>query len=164
MPHNAKGDHYANPSYGRMMEGGKSKKAMSMEAYGEKAEQYMKAGYMINKLEIEYAENGFVVKCFWEEPYDKKKKNGEMGMMAGGYMEPTVKVFENVKDMTAFVDYAFNAYRHGGKEMKSSHGSHKGLSYPGENSGSSHGSHSSHGGSRTSVTSASRKKKGNPHY
>jgi len=126
MPHNAKGDHYANPAYGRMMEGGESKGKMSMEAYGEKAAAYMKAGYMINKLEIEYAENGFVVKCHWEYPKGdmKKMKNGEMGMASMGYMEPTVKVFENVKDMTAFVSYAFNAYRHGGKEMKSSHGSH----------------------------------------
>jgi hypothetical protein len=119
MPHNKKGDHYANPAYGRMMEGGKAKSKMSMEAYGEKAAEYAKMGYMVNKLEIEYAENGFVVKCFWEEPYDKKKKGGETGMMVGGYMEPTVKVFENAKDMAYFVGHVFNDYRHG-------------LSYPGE--------------------------------
>jgi len=121
MPLNKKGDHYANPAYGRMMEGGKAKSKMSMEAYGEKAAEYAKMGYMVNKIEVEYAENGFVVKCHWEEPYDKKKKNGEMGMMAGGYMEPTVKVFENAKDMAYFVQHVFNDYRHGG------------VSYPGEN-------------------------------
>jgi len=123
MPHNKKGDHYANPAYGRMMEGGKAKGKMSMEAYGEKAAAYSKAGYMVNKLEIEYAENGFVVKCFWEYPKGdmKKMKDGEMGMASMGYMEPTVKVFENAEDMAYFVKHVFNAYRHGG------------LSYPGEN-------------------------------
>ncbi len=140
MPHNKKGDHYANPAYGRMMDGGAggNKDEKMMAAYGEKAAEYMKMGYMINKLEIEYAENGFVVKCYWEYPKGdmKKAKNGDMPMMS--YMEPTIKVFENVKDMTMFVEYAFNAYRHGGK----------------------------HSGSRTSVTSKSRKKKHNPgvHY
>ncbi len=113
MPMNKKGDHYANPAYGRMMEGGKAKSKMSMDAYGEKAAEYAKMGYMVNKIEVEYAENGFVVKCHWEEPYDKKKKNGEMPMMAGGYMEPTVKVFENAKDMAYFVQHVFNDYRHG---------------------------------------------------
>jgi hypothetical protein len=123
MPHNAKGDHYANPAYGKMMEGGKSKGKMSMEAYGEKAEAYSKAGYMVNKIEVEYAENGFVVKCHWEYPKGdmKKMKDGEMGMASMGYMEPTVKVFENSKDMAYFVGHVFNEYRHGG------------VSYPGEN-------------------------------
>lgn len=117
MPLNKQGKHYANPAYGKMMEGGKSK--MSMEAYGEKAAEYSKMGYMVNKVEVEYAENGFVVKCFWEEP-PKKGKSGEMGMSPMGYMEPTVKVFENAKDMAYFVGHVFNEYRHGG------------LSYPGE--------------------------------
>jgi len=111
MPHNKNGDHYANPAYGRMMEGGKPKAKMSMEAYGEKAEQYMKMGYMINKLEIEYAENGFVVKCFWEYPKGMKKGSSHMEPMS--YMEPTVKVFTNLSDLTHFVDYAFNDMRHG---------------------------------------------------
>lgn len=110
MPHNKNGDHYANPSYGKMMEGGKAKGDMAMEAYGEKAAEYAKMGYMVNKIEVEYAENGFVVKCHWEEPYDKKKKNGGMAM---AYMEPTVKVFENAKDMAYFVQHVFNDYRHG---------------------------------------------------
>lgn len=114
MPLNKQGDHYANPAYGKMMEGGKSKAKSSMEAYGEKAEAYMKAGYMINRLEIEYAENGFVVKCHWEEP-KKMKKNGEMSM---AYMEPTVKVFKTVPEVQKFVKYAFNEHRHGGKSMK----------------------------------------------
>lgn len=111
MPENKYGDHYANPNYGKMMEGaGKSKGKMSMEAYGEKAARYAKMGYMVNKIEVEYAENGFVVKCHWEEPYDKKKANGGMAM---AYMEPTVKVFENAKDMAYFVQHVFNDYRHG---------------------------------------------------
>ena len=117
MPHNKKGDHYANPAYGKMMEGGKSKAAGAMAAYGEKAAEYMKAGYMINRLEIEYAENGFVVKCHWEEP-KKMKKNGEMSMT---YMEPTVKVFKTVPEVQRFVKEAFNEQRH------------MGVSYPGEN-------------------------------
>ena len=185
MPHNKKGDHYANPAYGRMMEGGGGKSKMSMEAYGEKAAEYAKMGYMVNKLEIEYAENGFVVKCFWEEPYDKKKKGGEMGMATMGYMEPTVKVFENAKDMAYFVGHVFNDYRHGysgayphagpkravtsrtGGGRKQSnyppsakpsnpHGTHD-LSYPGEN------------GTTPKAPLRNRNKgikrrKGNPHY
>ncbi len=130
MPHNEKGDHYANPAYGKMMQGGGSKKDASMKAYGEKAAAYEKAGYMINRLEIEYAENGFVVKCHWEEPYEKKmKKNGSMEM---AYMEPTVKVFNTVGEVQAFVKMAFNDHRHKGKTMShSSHGSHgaKSMSY-----------------------------------
>jgi len=133
MPHNKKGDHYANPAYGRMMEGGKSKSKTSMEAYGEKAAAYAKKGYMVNKVEVEYAENGFVVKCYWEYPTGHKEKSG--GMMETGYMEPTIKVFESAKDMAYFVGHVFNDYRHGygSSHMKSSHGSHAGLSYPGEN-------------------------------
>ena len=121
MPHNEKGDHYANPAYGKMMEGGKSKRQSSMEAYGEKAAAYMKAGYMINRMEIEYAENGFVVKCHWEEP---KKLKGK-GSMEMTYMEPTVKVFKTVGEVQSFVKEAFNDHRHKGKTMShSSHGSH----------------------------------------
>ena len=149
MPLNKKGDHYANPAYGRMMEGGKSKGEMSMAAYGEKAAQYMKAGYMINKLEIEYAENGFVVKCHWEYPKGdmKKMKNGEgMGMATMGYMEPTVKVFTKLSDLTAFVKYAFNDMRHG-----------YGVSYPGENGTKPKAPlHNTNKGVKG--------KKGNPHY
>jgi hypothetical protein len=157
MPHNAKGDHYANPAYGKMMEGGESKGKMSMDAYGEKAAQYAKMGYMVNKLEVEYAENGFVVKCFWEEPYDKKKKGGEMGMSPMGYMEPTVKVFENAKDMAYFVGHVFNDYRHGYNGMKSSHGSHAGLSYPGENG-------TKPKAPLRNTNKGVKGKKGNPHY
>ncbi len=73
MPLNKKGDHYANPAYGRMMEGGGSKGEKMMGAYGEKAAEYMKMGYM----------------------------------------EPTVKVFTKLSDLTKFVDYAFNDMRHG---------------------------------------------------
>lgn len=113
MPHNEKGDHYANPAYGKMMEGGKSKAKSSMEAYGEKAAAYMKDGYMVNRMEIEYAENGFVVKCHWEKP--KKLK----GSMEVSYMEPTVKVFKTVGEVQSFVKEAFNEMHH--------------LSYPGEN-------------------------------
>lgn len=120
MPKNKYGDHYANPAVGKMMEGGgKSKGDMKMEAYGEKAARYAKMGYMVNKIEVEYAENGFVVKCYWEEPYDKKKENGGM-TMAGGYMEPTVKVFEDAKDMAYFVQHVFNDYRHGYPQKKTS--------------------------------------------
>jgi len=125
MPHNKKGDHYANPAYGRMMEGGSSKGNKAMAAYGEKAAEYMKMGYMINKLEIEYAENGFIVKCYWEYPKGHAKKAGSPMEMS--YMEPTLKVFEKLADVTKFVQHAFNDMRHG-----YGHGS-KGLSYPGEN-------------------------------
>lgn len=113
MPHNKKGDHYANPAYGRMMEAGAggSKGDKMMGAYGEKAAEYMKMGYMINKLEIEYAENGFVVKCYWEYPKGHAKKAGSPMEMS--YMEPTVKVFTKLSDLTHFVDYAFNDMRHG---------------------------------------------------
>jgi len=143
MPHNAKGDHYANPAYGKMMEGGESKSKMSMEAYGEKAAAYAKAGYMVNKIEVEYAENGFVVKCHWEYPKGdmKKMKDGEMGMASMGYMEPTVKVFENAKDMAYFVGHVFNDYRHGYGMGKVSSprtavaSASMGKGYPGENAG-----------------------------
>lgn len=108
MPHNEKGDHYANPAYGKMMEGGKSKAKKSMDSYGEKAEAYLKAGYMINRLEIEYAENGFVVKCHWEKP----KKPKDHGSMEMAYMEPTVKVFKTVPEVQAFVKEAFNETHH----------------------------------------------------
>jgi len=104
VPHNKKGKHYANPSYGKMMEGRESK-------------DYAKMGYMLKRLEVEYAENGFVVKCFWEEPMDKKAKGGEMAV-TGAYMEPTIKVFEDAKGMAAFVGSAFNEGRHGGRKMK----------------------------------------------
>lgn len=135
MPLNKKGDHYANPAYGKMMEGGgKSKSKMAMEAYGEKAAQYAKMGYKVNKVEVEYAENGFVVKCFWEEPYDKKKSGG-MGM---AYMEPTVKVFESAKDMAYFVGHVFNEYRHGMSKVSSPRtaiaSASIGKSYPGQGS------------------------------
>lgn len=110
MPLNKQGKHYANPAYGRMMEGGKS-----MASYGDKAAAYLKDGYMINRMEIEYAENGFVVKCHWEKPKDMKK-NGSMEM---AYMEPTVKVFKTVGEVQSFVKEAFNEMHH--------------LSYPGEN-------------------------------
>jgi len=100
MPHNAKGAHYANPAYGKMMEGGKAK-------------DYAAMGYMLKRLEVEYAENGFVVKCYWEEP--KSKKGGASEPMA--YMEPTIKVFETQEAMAKFVGSAFNEYRHG-KKMK----------------------------------------------
>lgn len=113
MPLNSKGKHYANPAYGKMMEG-----AGDAHPYA-KEEAYRKAGYMIKSLEIEYAENGFVVKCHWEEP-KKMSKNGEMAM---SYMEPTVKVFKTVPEVQKFVKMAFNEYRHSG------------LSYPGENGG-----------------------------
>jgi len=102
MPHNKKGKHYANPSYGKMMEGGKSK-------------DYAKMGYMLKRLEVEYADNGFVVKCYWEEPMKKPTKGSEV---MPGYAEPTTKVFESAKEMSSFVASAFNEYRHGGKDMK----------------------------------------------
>lgn len=111
MPHNQKGDHYANPAYGAMMEGGKGK----MES---KAEAYAKAGYMLKRLEVEYAENGFVVKCYWEYPETMKKGKSMAMTEPMGYMEPTIKVFETAEAMTAFVGHAFNEYRHGGKKMK----------------------------------------------
>ena len=110
MPKNKYGDHYANPAVGKMMEGGGKPKA-EMGSYDKEAE-YRKAGYMIHKLEIEYAENGFVVKCYWE--YSKKgKKMMAGGDMPMGYMEPTTKVFTKLSDLTAFVKYAFNDMRHG---------------------------------------------------
>ncbi len=102
MPHNKKGKHYANPAFGKMMEGGKAK-------------DYAAMGYKLKRLEVEYAENGFVVKCYWEEPM-KKGKGGEMPMSS--YMEPTIKVFESAEDMAVFVGSAFNEGRHGGKAMK----------------------------------------------
>lgn len=161
MPHNEKGDHYANPAYGKMMEGGESKSKMSMDAYGEKAAAYAKAGYMVNKIEVEYAENGFVVKCHWEEPYDKKKKGGEMGMASMGYMEPTVKVFESAKDMAYFVQHVFNDYRHGygmskGSSPRTATASASiGKSYPGQ------GSKTPKAPLRNTNKGV---KKGNPHY
>lgn len=108
MPLNKKGKHYANPAYGKMMEAG-----VDSHPYA-KEEAYRKAGYMIKSLEIEYAENGFVVKCNWEKPKSTKM------MEPGGYMEPTVKVFKTVPQVQKFVKMAFNEYRHSG------------LSYPGE--------------------------------
>jgi hypothetical protein len=114
MPHNEKGDHYANPAYGKMMQGGGSKGDKAMEAYGEKAAAYLKDGYMVNRMEIEYAENGFVVKCHWEKP----KKPKDHGSMEMAYMEPTVKVFKSVGQVQSFVREAFNDHRHGGKSMK----------------------------------------------
>lgn len=137
MPRNKYGDHYANPAVGKMMEAG-GKPRGEMSAYDKEAE-YRKAGYMISKLEIEYAENGFVVKCYWE--YPKKMKKGNMEAMPGHYMEPTVKVFKTVPELQKFVKTAFNDYRHG----------YSGA-YPKTGPKSA----------RTSVTSKSRKK-GNPH-
>jgi len=102
MPHNKKGKHYANPAYGKMME-------------GEQSKDYAAMGYMLKRLEVEYAENGFVVKCYWEEPMKKPAKGGEV---VGGYVEPTTKVFESQEEMAKFVSSAFNEYRHGGKDMK----------------------------------------------
>lgn len=102
MPHNKKGKHYANPSFGKMMEGGKAK-------------DYAKMGYMLKRLEVEYAENGFVVKCYWEMPPGKKSTGMDSPM---AYMEPTIKVFESAEDMAVFVGSAFNEGRHGGRKMK----------------------------------------------
>lgn len=108
MPHNKKGAHYANPAYGKMMESNGTSKA----------EEYAKAGYMLKRLEVEYAENGFVVKCYWEYPETGKKGKAMAETMPMSYMEPTIKVFESAEAMTAFVGHAFNEYRHGGKKMK----------------------------------------------
>jgi len=102
MPHNKKGKHYANPAYGKMME-------------GEQSKDYAAMGYMLKRLEVEYAENGFVVKCHWEMPPGKKLAGADEPM---AYMEPTIKVFESAKEMSSFVASAFNEYRHGGKDMK----------------------------------------------
>lgn len=100
MPHNKKGKHYANPSYGKMME-------------GEESKDYAKKGYKLKRLEVEYAENGFVVKCYWEQPASKGTSHDAIA-----FMEPTIKVFEDAKGMAAFVASAFNEGRHGGKKMK----------------------------------------------
>lgn len=111
MPRNKMGDHYANPQVGKAMEASGKSKAQ-MHSYDKEAE-YRKAGYMISKLEIEYAENGFVVKCYWEYPKHMKKGGNNGGMDPMGYMEPTTKVFKTVPELNKFVKMAFNEYRHG---------------------------------------------------